>query len=175
MAVSMTPNFNRGELRKMVAKRVEGFNNAVVMALQRAGEEFITVARDSVANGLGLESVIKGIKTQPTNPNTGLKTYWDQTKNLRSSIGYVIMKNGQQIFGDFPGDKPEGVAQAKEVAQQVGAKFNNGFVLIVVAGMDYAAAVESKGYDVITGSAPIAEEMLRKAMERLQKKADTLI
>ena len=37
--------------------------------------------------------------------------------------------------------------------------YPKGMVLIGVAGMGYAAAVESRGYDVITGSAPNSNDI----------------
>jgi hypothetical protein len=40
--------------------------------------------------------------------------------------------------------------------------------LVGFAGMEYAAAVESKNYDVITGSAP-TKEMMVKAFEKFLK------
>jgi len=45
-----------------------------------------------------------------------------------------------------------------DYANQIKSKYK-GLVLIGIAGMEYAAAVEAKGYDVITGSAPTNEIM----------------
>lgn len=149
MAVKLVPKFNRADIRALIQKRVQGLENAVLMALHRAGTEFVAAARS-------------------------VDTYKDQTANLRSSIGYIILKNGQQVEGHFPGDKAEGVSAGRKIADEVGQKYSKGYVLIGVAGMDYAAAVESKGYDVITGSTPQAEALLKKAMDRLSKKAGTL-
>ncbi|GAH74567.1 unnamed protein product, partial [marine sediment metagenome] len=94
------------------------------------------------------------------NDARNIKTYKDQTGNLRSSIGYIIARDGNIIQENIEG-KAEGRAQAKEIANEVLRENNKGFVLIVVAGMEYAAAVESKGYDVITGSVPAAKALLK--------------
>lgn len=101
-----------------------------------------------------------------------LDTYKDQTGNLRSSIGYVIYKNGQlamrsafeQVPCKNPYNKDElnggevGLALAQKVAQQETAPF----VLVCVAGMNYAAYVERRGYDVVTGGSIYAEELAKR-------------
>ena len=40
-------------------------------------------------------------------------------------------------------------------------------VLVVVAGMEYAASVESKNYDVITGGVAIGEDLMKYFREKL--------
>jgi hypothetical protein len=85
------------------------------------------------------------------------KTYQDQTHKLRSSIGCVLYHNGVEVYNYFEstgGEKggegvQQGLAYAKSVAEQQGDKT---IVAVVVAGADYALYVESKGYDVLTGS-----------------------
>jgi len=48
---------------------------------------------------------------------------------------------------------------AMNVLDDIAAQYPTGMILVVVAGMEYAAAVESKGYDVITGSSREAEKL----------------
>ncbi len=84
-------------------------------------------------------------------------TYQDQTHRLRSSIGCVLFRDGAEIFnyfestgGEMGGEGvSEGLQYARSVAESAG---NHLFVAVVVAGADYALYVESKGYDVLTGS-----------------------
>jgi hypothetical protein len=85
-------------------------------------------------------------------------TYRDITGNLRSSIGYVILKNGVEVDSNFIGNS-DGSLKGKNVANEVAKQYPKGYVLIGVAGMDYAAYVEAKNYDVITGSAPTSAEL----------------
>lgn len=89
-----------------------------------------------------------------------IRTYRDQTGNLRSSIGYIIAKDGKIIQENVTGT-PEGQAHAKQTAEEVLRENQKGLVLIGIAGMEYAAAVESKGYDVISGSIPAAKALLK--------------
>ena len=108
--------------------------------LQYKGEEFINRARSN-------------------------NTYVDRTGNLRSSIGYIIMAYGKVRDMNFSTqgkgwDKQTGKLEGIEFAYKKAREFPQSFVLIGVAGMKYAAHVENKGYDVITGSAPTKNELL---------------
>jgi hypothetical protein len=145
MAVTIRPKFNAAQIAKFLAGKRIAIYNAIVSRLKFVGESFVTKARNS-------------------------DTYKDQTGNLRSSIGYVIYYNGQHLESDFPGAQSEGVTKARELADEVAADFPHGFVLICVAGMDYASAVEARGYDVITNSSLEAIDDLRQAMREIKDK-----
>ena len=97
-------------------------------------------------------------------------TYTDRTGNLRSSIGYAIYDDGKEIGGKFEIAKKDvdgkGVSSAKNEARSNVSK--TGLCLIVTAGMEYAAAVESKGYDVLTVYAP-SQNQVKKDLEKLLK------
>jgi hypothetical protein len=100
-------------------------------------------------------------------------TYHDQTGNLTSSIGYAIIIDGDIVRTGggkstfIKGDgNPTKIAStemgrfnAMNVLDDIAAQYPTGMILVVVAGMEYAAAVESKGYDVITGSSREAEKL----------------
>lgn len=94
------------------------------------------------------------------------KTYHDQTGNLRSSIGYIIGIEGRIKKENIEGTS-EGVSRAKELADKVLGESKEGYVLIVFAGMNYASAVESKGYDVISNSILPANEMFSEIKKGL--------
>ncbi len=152
--MALRPKFNSQQIKKFIEEKLRRIEDAVLSMLQRVGENFVTNARTS-------------------------GNYLNQTGNLRSSIGYVILKNGFQYFGgDFvlTGDGYEGLKKGKSFLEEIIKEFNNhrGWVLIVVAGMEYAAAVESKKKDVLTGSSQIAKKELKQAMERITKKIDRL-
>lgn len=99
-----------------------------------------------------------------------LDTYKDQTHKLRSSLGYVIFFNGQQVASNFQstgGEKgTEGMTegQQKAIAE---AQLHSGIVAVLVAGADYASYVEAKGYDVLTGSALELEQLFRAELQNL--------
>lgn len=99
--------------------------------------------------------------------------YHDVTGNLRSSIGYVILIDGNvykqgkpEQFGGSQGNGSQGVAAAQRLLQSLQTKFPWGVVLIVCAGMKYAAYVESvKHKDVLTSAELRAEELANKLLK----------
>lgn len=102
----------------------------------------------------------------------------DQTANLRNSIGYIILKNGREIGANFektgkPNPKAkktdiDGLEVGEAYAKKIAAEYTSGYVLILVAGMEYAAAVEAKGRDVLSSAEQLAmEEMPKLKVELL--------
>lgn len=76
--------------------------------------------------------------------------YNDITGNLRSSIGYIVMYNGRVRVQGAPeqhsgksGDGSQGVAAGNALLSKLKAEYPYGVVLIVCAGMEYAAFVEN--------------------------------
>lgn len=125
----MKPKFTMAGVNQYIQNKVKSYEDKVIEALHYEGDRFI---EDVQAN----------------------RTFRDRTGNLLASVGYIILKDGQEIFSRFDGNESEGVENGKKVAAEVAQNNRHGFVLIGVAGMSYAAAVESLGFDVITGSAP---------------------
>jgi hypothetical protein len=110
--------------------------------------------------------------------------YQDQTGNLTSSIGYAIIYDGEikstygggtaEVVKDLTGKTKkvkstvEGRHGAVKIVTELAHRYPKGMILVIVAGMEYAAAVESKGYDVITGSSLFADiELLPFMREKL--------
>lgn len=153
MAVSLRPKFNTSDIRKALQERQDRIEAAMLMRVRRAGEQFVASARE---NG----------------------NYRDRTSNLRSSIGYVVLHDGVQVHIEFKraGVKAKkatvnGPEQSAKVIGELKGNYPKGFVLIGVAGMEYAAAVESRGYDVITFTSIEVAVDLKKGLEKLQAKA----
>ena len=131
----LIPGFSQGDIDRRIDRFKVNIEQRIIWTLAMAGEKFVNDARST-------------------------RTYQDQTGNLRSSIGYIIARDGNIIQENIEG-KAEGVAQARKIANEVLRENNRGFILIGFAGMEYAAAVESKGYDVITGSIPGVKTLLK--------------
>lgn len=136
----LTPLWTKQQVHGLFERLQERADEAVKMLLARAGEEFITLAR-------------------------GISTYKNRTGCLRNSTGYAVFKDGVRVMFNFydsrtgtDGDK--GITAGEQLASKVGRTHSKGYVLVCVAGMNYAAAVEAKGYDVITHSADKAEDFL---------------
>lgn len=141
----------QSEVARMIKIKTDRIDHAILSRLQYIGETFVNNARNN-------------------------NTYLDQTGNLRSSIGYIILKNGKVIFENYKEsnrgtDKKRGVSIAKKLTAELKSELGKGYVLIVVAGMDYAAAVESRGKDVLTASSIIAKKQLKDAIENFKNTA----
>lgn len=146
--MAIRPLFNISDaVRKKIANASIRIDNAIVQALKRLGEKCVAKARDS-------------------------GDYTDQTGNLRSSIGYLIVLNGSVIERNFisasKDENGKGIATGAAFAEDLAQKYSKGYVLIVVAGMSYAAAVESKSRDVLTSAEKYAEKELPKLLRKLK-------
>lgn len=138
---------------------------AKVLAFQKRLEKATTY----VLNALG-EDLVKYAKEQ--------HNYTDQSGNLTNSIGYVVVQNGTPIrFGGLD-QQGEGSDAGLKLAMKLAAETPNSFSLIIVAGMDYAAYVESKGYNVILPAELKAKSdfpaMMNKLIAMARTKANEL-
>ncbi|MCM1301390.1 MAG: hypothetical protein NC250_00820 [Alistipes senegalensis] len=102
-------------------------------------------------------------------------SYNDITGNLRSSIGYVILVDGKPVkwgsakqYNGKDGNGEAGPPAAEALLQSLQAKFPWGVVLIVCAGMKYAAYVEAVHHkDVLTSAELKAESLAKKLLNGL--------
>lgn len=110
-----------------IAKQVQYFQQQVELAmkslLQEFGEELVAFAKDT-------------------------HTYTDRTGNLTNSISYAIVRHKEILYYNEV-QREEANAAALKVAMKMAESLSDAYSLIVVAGMNYAAFVESRGYNVI--------------------------
>lgn len=109
------------------------------------------------------------IGTECVNRAKQSNRYIDQTGNLRSSIGYVVVKNGTIINGgEFEQIKngEKGKSQGESFIHEI-ANSTKGICLIVVAGMNYASYVEATGRDVLTSAELLAEIKIPEMLKQL--------
>jgi hypothetical protein len=133
------------DIIKAMEAHLERVNKAVGFISKVTGEKFIKNAR---------ESVTKSIYERKRD-----RKPWELTGNLRNSIGYIVKSEEENIeaFGDG-----EGGSQGKKVANDNAPEKG----IVMVAGMNYAAAVESHGYDVISNSANTAKADFEKLIKK---------
>lgn len=145
--------------------KIEGLNG-LVKFLQQRTDKLVQLFLEDL-DRLGLEAVAY------IRDRTADQSWIDQTGNLRSSIGYVIVQNGQIVnkggFEAVIGPKGNdanvnGTEQGATYAEQIAGRYPTGYALIVVAGMNYAAYVEAKENKDVLASGEI---FLRKEMQRL--------
>lgn len=123
-------HFNIDDILK---KELQAIEDNVLGILQRVGEEFVTDARSALNINAG--AFPKG-------------DFTDQTANLRSSIGYFLLRDGEVLTENVTGEAAEGVAAAKATLSQL--RNRRGYTVMGVAGMEYATYLESMGYNVIS-------------------------
>lgn len=146
--MAIKPNFTKDDVRK----RFDAFLNEVekkqIARLQRLGE----------------------ICLVETSTNKG---YMMQTGALLSSTGYEVFVDGVAIHSQFDeasgaesNAAEMGIKSGQSIAETIG-KGTKGIALVVVAGMNYAAYVEAKGYNVLSSAEHLAERELPRMLEKL--------
>ncbi|PWB04580.1 hypothetical protein C5O24_11945 [Paramuribaculum intestinale] len=144
--MGISANFNINDIDATFKAWLAEVDRQLIESLTRVGEEAVKLA-----------------KMIP--PERGFK---DRTGNLRSSIGYVVLVDGKPVNVAFAAVKGghAGVNEGQRLALQVGSK-TEGYALVVVAGMNYAVHVESKGRDVLTSAEKFAEKEVAKHLADL--------
>lgn len=144
--MGISANFNINDIDATFKALLAEVDRQLIESLTRVGEEAVKLA-----------------KMIP--PERGFK---DRTGNLRSSIGYVVLVDGKPVNVAFAAVKGghAGVNEGQRLALQVGSK-TEGYALVVVAGMNYAVHVESKGRDVLTSAEKFAEKEVAKHLADL--------
>lgn len=148
----LTPLWKKSNIKKLFKELGERAEFVILTLLQRTGEEFVKIAR------------LEG-------------QYDDHTGNLRSSIGYVIVKDGKIIGKNFSlsqntgTDKNTGKKEGEQLAMDLVRSFTKGYVLIGVVGMKYAVFVEAmENKDVATRAAEKSEDFTKKQSRLLFNK-----
>lgn len=110
-----------------------------------------------------------GMKTVAAIRDSEVSNWKDDTGNLRSSIGYLVLCDGKIEGKNFQlvnNRGQDGLQPAKDFAQELAAQFPKGYVLIIVAGMNYAAYVEAiEGKRVLAGGEGYARDLLGKVLK----------
>lgn len=135
---------NPQQLDRYIRQAEQACRQAARETLAELGERMLTDARNDVGK---------------------VRCFTDRTGNLRSSIGYVVVQQGQIVSeacgapvvasaGYEAGSRPaqvqaESLAHAGAVASTLDKEKT---WLVFVAGMDYASHVEARGFDVVTGT-----------------------
>ena len=144
MKSGLTPLFSDADIDRWFDKFQERAEERIFKLLSAAGEKFVEVARKS-------------------------GNYTDRTGNLRSSVGYIIAMDGETVSENFEnGDT--GISKARQLAEDISLAYQGSYVLIGVAGMEYAVHVEAKGKDVATTGYIQCQEYLRKALIKVFEK-----
>lgn len=146
--MAIKPNFTKDDVRKRFDAFLNEIEKKQIARLQRLGEMCLVEARTN-------------------------KGYMMQTGALLSSTGYEVFVDGIAIHSQFDAASgaesnaaETGIKSGQSIAETIG-KGTKGIALVVVAGMNYAAYVEAKGYNVLSSAEHLAERELPRMLEKL--------
>ena len=146
--MAIKPNFTKDDVRKRFDAFLNEIEKKQIAQLQRLGEMCLVEARTN-------------------------KGYMMQTGALLSSTGYEVFVDGVAIHSQFDAASgaesnaaETGIKSGQSFAETIG-KGTKGIALVVVAGMNYAAYVEAKGYNVLSSAEHLAERELPRMLEKL--------
>lgn len=96
--------------------------------------------------------------------------YEDQTSNLKGSIGGVVLQDGRPItYRGFNSSGTEGRTTGLEFINSKIGEYKKGFVILIVAGMEYATYVENfHGLNVLKKSELKMQAEFPKMLKRLK-------
>ena len=134
------------EIETYLQKQLKNKENALIYRLASIAAEVVNLAKTS-------------------------RGYIDKSSNLCSSTGFVIVKDGKVINGKFEttnGKGEEGVKEGEKFAEKIASEMPHGIGIVVVAGMNYAAYVEAKGFNVLAVSEIKAKQLVKEMFEQLK-------
>lgn len=146
----VTPN---AEINGYIERELEKVRESLIRDLASVGERVVNKARS-------LPSLPASAAGKPHQPS-----YIDWSTNLRSSIGYAVVVDGEVAnISGFEAVKngQEGSKAGADYARELARRYPKGIVLIVCAGMNYASYVSAKGYDVLDSAELLADELARE-------------
>lgn len=148
--MSIKPTFPSDLITGRVKALQERIEKATLKELQEMGEKLVTYAKNQ-------------------------HNYKDQSGNLTNSIGYAIVKRQEGVIFssmDYVQGFPEAVNATQEAMREFAKQIESSYALIIVAGMNYAAYVEAKGYNVILPAELKAKTDFPKVIEKIKNKAE---
>ena len=137
------------QLQQRLNERKEALKRVLDMKLLQLAEEAVTHAKHN-------------------------KGYKDRTANLKNSISFALFYDGELVTQQVgkipqPNEAPkehQGVASnLEQFCSETGVVRPTGYSLIIVAGMEYGAHVEHKGYNVLHLTKYYLRDEMKKVLE----------
>lgn len=150
--MGIKPTYNTNQVMQKLQNNMETISQIISLRMAYIGERVVNHCRNIP-------------------PEIG---FTDRTGALRSSIGYVVYTQGRPTVSNFVGTNTEGTQQGKTLADRIASRYKTGWVLVVVAGMNYALAVESRGRDVLTSGEQMAKYEVNRMVDQLARKYSRL-
>lgn len=138
-------DFSMKAIEESIEREIENRKKVIIRTLIYVGKEAVNKARSS-------------------------HRYIDQTGNLTSSIGFMVLNEGVVVNQSlFPVVKSgsKGKKLGSDFIKSLISQNSQGIVLIVVAGMNYASYVEAMGLDVLLSAELYAEQKVPELLRQL--------
>lgn len=146
------------QLQQRLLRLKEAVETRLDMELRQLGEDAVTYAKEH-------------------------KGYHDRTANLKNSLSYALYKDGEPIMqsiGQIP--EPDATNEGQEQVEDNLTRFATydgvvapkGYTLIVVAGMNYGAHVEHKGYNVLNLTKTWMHDKMKEILQEVLEDAKDL-
>lgn len=142
-------------------------------AIDRLFEEAVRIVYERVKYNLDYlgMSCVRRIRDR-----SGDESWYDQTGNLRSSIGYAIFSFGQKqiesAFGTV-GDGTEGSDKGRKMIAELATLYSDTYALVVVAAMEYAEYVEAiESKDVLASTEIYAKKEVGRYLKKALREAE---
>lgn len=136
-------------LKRKLSERQQALRRVLDMKLRQLAEEAVTHAKQN-------------------------KGYRDRTANLKNSISYALFFDGQLLTQQIglipqPQEVPKGhtgvASNLEQFCNEEDVVRPNGYSLVIVAGMEYGAHVEHKGYNVLHLTKYFLHDEMKKILE----------
>lgn len=143
------------QLQERLLVKKEAVERRLDMELRQLGEEAVIHAKEN-------------------------KGYKDHTANLKNSLSYALFKDGELVMQSVgripePNATKEGQGQVEDnltaYATKDGVIAAKGYTLIVVAGMNYGACVQAKGYNVLDLTEKWMHDKMKEIMQEVLEDA----
>ncbi|MFC4213482.1 hypothetical protein ACFOWA_19975 [Pedobacter lithocola] len=144
--LSINPDFTIKDIDDDINALINQEIDGIIDSLKESGKFYVDRARAQTKSDGGFSNL---------------------TYNLRESIGYVLVADHQIIDVYFPpiSNASGGAAKGEAYAREIATLVDDGeLILIVVAGLEYAAFVEATEHDVISGSSMAFEKLLKSLL-----------
>lgn len=157
-----TPEFDGGkDYKKLIRGYLDLIVDVIEKRMESIGLEVVKNARSKIPS-VDYHSIAGDARTAASLSGGSINLSFaagfnDDTGNLRSSIGFILSYNNEVVVSKFEEsengtDRASGIREGMEYSKLLSREHPTGFVVTIVAGMEYASFVEALGYDVLTGS-----------------------
>ena len=162
MGMKMTTKM--ADVTKLINRKLDELDDECISNFELVGEA-------AVAHVRSLPSLSRADFPNPKKIPPHQPYFIDLYGSLRSSVGYVIAKDGEIVKkGGFHvvKDGKDGAQDGEAYAESLASRYPHGIVLILVAGMIYAARVQNEyGYDVLTSAELLADKLVKEFEEKM--------